>query len=138
MTREEAIKVLEKQFDKSCGNYRYQNAEKLDFEDALWMAISALRQQETVTNRNGLNEPLTLDELRQMDGKPVWCEIYIKGQPSFYGIVHGENVTGFIPGDDKPANLAITNVGAYGLAWLAYRQKPEEDDHDERKENENV
>ena len=71
-------------------------------------------------------EPLTLDELRQMDGEPVWCEIYIKGQPSFYGIVHGENVTGFIPGDDKPANLAITNVGAYGLAWLAYRQKPEE------------
>ena len=33
---------------------------------------SALRQQETVTNRNGLNEPLTLDELRKMDGEPVW------------------------------------------------------------------
>ena len=71
-------------------------------------------------------EPLTLDELRRMDGEPVWCEIYIKGQSPFYGIVHGENVTGFIPGDDKPSNLAITNVGAYGLAWLAYRQKPEE------------
>ena len=27
---------------------------------------------------------------------------------------------------NKPSNLAITNVGAYGLAWLAYRQKPEE------------
>ena len=40
--------------------------------DAIDMAISALRQQETVTNRNGLNEPLTLDELRQMDGEPVW------------------------------------------------------------------
>ena len=26
-------------------------------------------EQETVTNRNGLNEPLTLDELRQMDGE---------------------------------------------------------------------
>ena len=123
MTNEEAIKVLEKQFDKSCGNYRYQNAEKLDFEDALWVAISALRQQECVGD---VNKSLTMDELRQMDGEPVWCEIYIKGQPSFYGIVHGENVTGFIPGDDKPANLAITNVGAYGLAWLAYRQKPEE------------
>ena len=73
------------------------------------------------------NQPLTLDELRQMDGEPVWCEIYIKGQSPFYGIVHGENVTGFIPGDDNPANLAITNVGAYGFAWLAYRQKPEED-----------
>ena len=67
MTNEEAIKVLEKQFDKSCGNYRYQNAEKLDFEDALWMAISALRQQ-----GQERNDPLTLDELRKMDGEPVW------------------------------------------------------------------
>ena len=133
MTNEEAIEILRKNRPTSdprpCG---------MELCEAVDMAISALRQQETVTNRNGLNEPLTLDELRQMDGKPVWCEIYIKGQPSFYGIVHGENVTGFIPGDDKPANLAITNVGAYGFAWLAYRQKPEEDDHDERKENENV
>ena len=139
MTREEAIKVLEKQFDKSCGNYRYQNAEKLDFEDALWMAISALRQQEHFREVTKKVEPLTLYDLRKMDGEPVWCEIYIKGQFPFYGIVHGDNVTGFIPGDDRPVNLAITNVGAYGLAWLAYRQKPaEEDDHDERKENENV
>ena len=97
-----------------------------EMAEAHRVAISALRQQETVSNRNGLNEPLTMDELRQMDGEPVWCEIYIKGQLSFYGIVHGETVTGFIPGDDNPANLAITNVGAYGFAWLAYRQKPEE------------
>ena len=59
MTREEAIKVLEKQFDKSCGNYRYQNAEKLDFEDALWMAISALRQQEHFREVTKKVEPLT-------------------------------------------------------------------------------
>ena len=97
--------------------------------DELQVASCARQEQER-------NAPLTLDELRQMDGEPVWCEIYIKGQPSFYGIVHGETVTGFISGDDKPANLAITNVGAYGLAWLAYRQKPEritreEDKHEE-------
>ena len=97
-----------------------------EMAEAHRVAISALRKQECVGE---VNKALTLDELRQMDGEPVWCEIYIKGQPSFYGIVHGENVTGFIPGDDKPANLAITNVGAYGLAWLAYRQKPEEDNH---------
>ena len=95
--------------------------------DAYDMAISAIRQQEHFRDITKKVEPLTLEELRKMDGEPVWCEIYIKGQSSFYGIVHGENVTGFIPGDDKPSNLAITNVGAYGLAWLAYRQKPEED-----------
>ena len=116
MTREEAIEILRKNRPTSdqrpCG---------VELCDAVDMAISALRQQDIRKN-----DPLILDELRQMDGEPVWCEIYIKGQPSFYGIVHKENVTGFIPGDDKPANLAITNVGAYGLAWLAYRQKPEE------------
>ena len=133
MTREEAIEILRKNRPTSdqrpCG---------VELCDAVDMAISALRQEDHFREVTKKVEPLTLDELRKMDGEPVWCEIYIKGQPSFYGIVHKENVTGFIPGDDKPANLAITNVGAYGLAWLAYRQKPEEDDHDERKENENA
>ena len=121
MTSEDAIEILRKNRPTSdprpCG---------MELCDAVDMAISALRQQDHFREVTKKVEPLTLDELRQMDGEPVWCEIYIKGQPSFYGIVHGENVTGFIPGDDKPANLAITNVGAYGLAWLAYRQKPEE------------
>lgn len=43
-----------------------------EMAEAHRVAISALRQQETVTNRNGLNEPLTLNELRKMDGEPVW------------------------------------------------------------------
>ena len=122
MTREKAIEILWKNRPTSdsrpCG---------MELCDAVDMAISALRQQEHFREVTKKVEPLTLDELRQMDGEPVWCEIYTKGQPSFYGIVHGEIVTGFISGDDKPANLAITNVGAYGLAWLAYRQKPEEE-----------
>ena len=139
MTREEAISVLQESkrqneimrdnpntfFKVSDIVTGAKNAQKRI--DALNMAISALRQQEHFREVTKKVEPLTLDELRQMDGEPVWCEIYIKGQPSFYGIVHGETVTGFISGDDKPANLAITNFGAYGLAWLAYRQKPEED-----------
>ena len=45
MTREEAAKIIEKQFDESCGDYRYQNKDKLDYEDALWLAIAALREQ---------------------------------------------------------------------------------------------
>lgn len=43
MTREEAIKILEQRFDSSCRNNLFQNVEKLDYEDALWMAIFALR-----------------------------------------------------------------------------------------------
>ena len=130
MTIEEAIEWMQEEkasFERApdlngCPMTEYwQNA--IDVYD---MAISALRQQDHFREVTKKVEPMTLDELRKMDGEPVWCEIYIKGQFPFYGIVHGDNVTGFIPGDDRPVNLAITNVGAYGLAWLAYRQKPEE------------
>lgn len=43
MNREEAIAILQAEFDKSCGNYRFQNPAKLDREDALWTDISALQ-----------------------------------------------------------------------------------------------
>ena len=111
MTIEEAIKVLEKQFDKSCGNYRYQNAEKLDFEDALWVAISALRQQDVADKDVGKNEPLTnAQKIRSMTdeelAKLLCC-------------------TGWRMIEQKEC-----------LEWL--QQLAEEDDHDERKENEHV
>ena len=63
MTNEEAIEAIKCNWPDS----RYTI-----LREALDMAISALRQQETVTNRNGLNAPLTLDELRKMGGEPVW------------------------------------------------------------------
>ena len=46
--------------------------EVLEYFAKFELGDTALRQQETAANRNGLNEPLTLDELRQMDGEPVW------------------------------------------------------------------
>ena len=36
-------------------------------------AISALRQQEHFRDLTKKVEPLTLDELRKMDGEPVYC-----------------------------------------------------------------
>ena len=115
--------------------------------------ISALRQQETVTkcndlydedggeilksetvtNRSRLNEPLTLDELRKMDGEPVYCveitgrEEWLFRRDSGFADMYGEFTS-----DDF---MVWDN---YGKLWWCYRQKPEEDDHDERKENENV
>ena len=124
MTREEAIEAIKCNWPDS----RYTI-----LREALDMAISALRQQETVTNRNGLNEPLTLDELRQMDGEPVWwwnksakpvCTICVwdrfMNEPMF-------------------ANYDWQSEDTLKLSkykWLKkcgykpYRQKPEEDDHD--------
>ena len=61
MTREEAIKFAEYAQIMADG--------KPDVQEFYKLAESALRRQETVKNRNGLNEPLTLDDLRKMDGE---------------------------------------------------------------------
>ena len=64
MTIEEAIKVLRTESIELGGSA----PSVCRFLEALDMAISALRQQ-----GQERNEPLTLDELRQMDGEPVYC-----------------------------------------------------------------
>lgn len=72
------------------------------------------------------NAPLTLDELREMDGEPVWVQclkrskyidppvgwrILEKSIYGSFGVRNGENC--FVERD-------------YGTDWLAYRRKPEE------------
>ena len=44
--------------------------EVLEYFAKFELGDTALRKQEAVINRN---DPLTLDELREMDGEPVWC-----------------------------------------------------------------
>ena len=90
------------------------------------MAISALRQQEHFREVTKKVEPLTLDELRQMDGEPVWVE-FQDGSGGCWGLVH---ITVF--NHIVFANGLFCTVGKpyYGKTWLAYRQKPEEDDHE--------
>ena len=63
MTREEAIEAIKCNWPDS----RYTI-----LREALDMAISALRQQEHFREVTKKVEPLTLDELRKMDGEPVW------------------------------------------------------------------
>lgn len=70
MTREEAARILEKQFDKSCGNYRYQNKDKLDYEDALWMAIHALRDLDAQENAKTPCDLCCYNPPSSRDGKP--------------------------------------------------------------------
>ena len=73
------------------------------------------------------NATLTLDEMRDMPCEPVYIVV---GCASWWDIVSYAGmeylylkVEGSLPFRD------------YGENWTAYRQKPEEDDHDERKEN---
>ena len=133
MTNEKAIEVLE----------YARNYDGMDYgapSIALDMAISALRAQQKknicgCTNlecslctpgpcehRKQPNAPLTLDELRKMDGEPVWVE-FQDGSGGCWGLVH---ITVF--NHIVFANGLFCTVGKpyYGKTWLAYRQKPEE------------
>ena len=72
------------------------------------------------------NEPLTLEELRQMDGEPVWVEPLGAACGSGeawkrYGIINGEKVD--VPGVD----YWHWWLKHYGKEWLAYRRKPKEE-----------
>ena len=84
---------------------------------------SALRQKDHFREDTKKVEPLTLDELRKMDGEPVWC------------VSLGAELS---RGNGWYIGVNNWFMNGYGKTWLAYRQKPEEDDHDERKENEHV
>ena len=109
MTNEEAIEAIKCNWPDS----RYTI-----LREALDMAVKAL---EDVADKNvGKNEPLTLDELRKMDGKPVWVQS--PGVPEYgrWAIVEGVGENCLFLRNDFTCH-------DYGKTWLAYRQKSEED-----------
>ena len=124
MTREEAIEYWEglrktfssqlEQEENYFGRMHLQTT-----IDAIDMAISAIRQQEHFREVTKKVEPLTLDELRQMDGEPVWVQS--PGIPEYgrWAIVEGVGENCLFLRDDFTCH-------DYGKTWLAYRQKPEE------------
>ena len=119
MTREEAIKILEYPVKKWSMEWD-EREDGLSYYEALDLAISALRQQDHFREATKKVEPLTLDELRKMDGEPVWVvwpDGRIKSQwfiiSSTFWIEMFQEWDGTLSKD-------------YGKTWLAYRQKPEE------------
>ena len=75
------------------------------------------------------NEPLTLEELREMDGEPVWCKWLL---PEDRAIEQGKWFI-VISGDEagleikRPAEYGchFCKIDDYGKTWLAYRRSPE-------------
>ena len=108
MTNEEAIEAIKCNWPDS----RYTI-----LREALDMAISALRQQEHFREVTKKVEPLTLDELRKMDGEPIYI---------VYGDVAWWDIVSFSVQDwlylAREEELRYSRYGE----WLAYRQKPEE------------
>ena len=96
--------------------------------EALRMAISVL--SEKVECRNP--PPLTIEELRQMDGEPVWvvdlkekaccgyCVISISKPLKYQDIDHYN--AAYIPGIEH----TWYEFRDYGKEWIAYRHKPKE------------
>lgn len=68
------------------------------------------------------NKPLTLEELRQMDGQPVWIAS-INPLISQWAIVEYGDIDNVISFQDSKNELNLL-VSWYGKAWLAYAYKP--------------
>ena len=85
--------------------------------------ISALRQQEHFREVTKKVEPLTLEELRQMDGEPVWVQ-FLHNKIGYWYLIDCHN-SEFI----RFYRSGFFINGEYSKSFLAYRQKPEEDDH---------
>ena len=82
---------------------------------------SALRQQDHFREVTKKVEPLTLEELRKMDGEPVYC-VEITGREEWLFRRDGgfADMYGEFTSDDF---MVWDN---YGKLWWCYRQKPEE------------
>ena len=135
MTREEAANILDPEIDiqylfdfirEHYGKRGVDSSllcERVDAE-ACRMGAAALRALDAQENP----EPLTLEELRQMNGEPVWivehpdwghwelaedAEDYLMDRDEdFYGMKH---------------NDPLGRFGLHVLGWLAYRHKPKEE-----------
>ena len=120
MTREEAIEAIKCNWPDS----RYTI-----LREALDMAISALREQDVANKDVGKNEPLTnAQKIRSMTDEEL-VNLHYSG--SAHCIASDPTVC---DRHDFIGNL--TPCEQCYLKWL--QQPAEEDDHDERKENENV
>ena len=117
MTNKEAIEVLRTESIELGGSA----ASVCRFWEALDMAIAAMREQDAAGKDFWKNEPLTLKELRQMDGEPVYC-VEITGREEWLFRRDGgfADMYGEFTSDDF---MVWDN---YGKLWWCYRQKPEE------------
>ena len=95
--------------------------EVLEYFAKFELGDTALRQQEHFGEITKKAEPLTLDELRQMDGEPVYC-VEITGREEWLFRRDGgfADMYGEFTSDD------FMFWDNYGKLWWCYRQKPEE------------
>ncbi len=112
MTREDAIRIIEK--NRPTSGY-------IMLREALDIAIAALRAQAEAE----ANEPLTPEQLREMDGEKIYVH-YIDG---FYTDEDGAYFGKFeslVRECERKLTACNLPLKYYGKTWLAYRHKPKE------------
>gem|GEM_PF-1893498 len=99
-------------------------------------AVAALRAYATATDNDVLatdilnwvgqesNEPLTLAELREMGGEPVWIKLFDPDEE--FWVLRNEWVDTRNPEPMILFHMRWYSHADYGKTWLAYSQKPEE------------
>ena len=118
MTREQAITKLALHL-MQCGmlmpiEWIDKNGEGSDTMLAFNMAMQALREKQEWENP----KPLTLDELREVDGEPVWFEDDEEETNNGWCIWSASHTRYWIDENKE--------IGNYGETWLVYRNKPGE------------
>lgn len=134
MTLEQAIKILHPVGEDKCVTDDEFFDDLDQIEPALLLACEVMQREverradhsgeankmvEVVVSKTE-NEPLTLEELRGMDGEPVWVS-FLNSKVSISGQWHlVRNIT------DEVINCFENYMPFcdYGKTWLAYRQKP--------------
>ena len=117
MTREEAIKVLRTESVEIGGN----TVSVCRFCEAMDMAVKALEDDNHFREVTKKVEPLTPDEMRKMDGEPVYS-VEITGREEWLFRRDGgfADMYGEFTSDD------FMSWDNYGKLWWCYRRKPEE------------
>lgn len=112
MTNKEAISVIENEIQIDVRLCTDKQVDK--FQTALYMAISALRAEPT-------GKALTLEQLREMDGKPVWIKNFEEPEKSQWRLCHW----------DRGKYLVLQGISVrgylvedYSKQWLAYAYPP--------------
>ncbi len=117
MTAKEATaRIKEHMAAHKIGQYPH-----LKLAEALNMALTALRAQTEAEK----NEPLTVEQLREMDGEPVWMERLGQREKSRWRIIKHSTGAGLHVEDEIDPN-SYFGWDTYRRFWLAYRHKPKE------------
>jgi len=115
------IQIAKKAVDEWKGDQAYHQASEL-----IYLLITEIEKQYTPST----NPPLTLDELREMDGEPVW----VSGEESYAIVTTDKNEPRASPVYVRGARSKETfgvayyelDVALWGLK--CYRHKPERED----------